>query len=1589
MNSNSLRVLRGQLLRESLMLLLFSSLMLQSMQAAAPGWWTDRSVLRPGTAADDFAVANVGQLKNLAIKAAQEMNDSLIGGAGPEITSLLATWSNAPASETKRDDYAALNAGQLKAVAKKFYDRLAIVGDSTPGMYPWNGANGDDYALVNVGQLKAVFAFGIAMGSEVLLAMAEVDNDNDGFSDLDEYLSGTDPLNADSMPNGGYVSLSDDSTSDDGPDPEPVFSFYSRTKSEWGNLQGYPALVDVPGSLLRLFKTRTETYTYEGSESQNGSSSSGSSTLSYLENLTYTTTDQFNSSVITGSIMASADESVLGVTRLAQDVNGQGSYSSSSNTSGAPLAYQFYNAEQTASGSFLDDSVKTELHGTEDISDYDNIVHAINNTYDGDNFQKKVSLAYSGSSPVSTEVEETASYQSTTYTYQFRNNGSDGSSSWNNSADVTTRSQITLSGEISLSELGQMVKSSLSAKDWPDEFVKSWGPTPPFATCDIYNYGLSMYATDVEYYVALEWPEGTPESVKQKSQQPREYSWVERYRSVDGMRESTEVRIVSLLPGQQSSHYTASAIGIDQTRSGDVGESVPSLHAYEVLADGSISTTPSGIVASMPSPVIDLSCELKNVRIQADGQLVGDLELSGSITSSTCDTIKGDKGQITQAQLWVNDGESPQATIDVTATKAGNGPRNKPYPYSGSFEQVISAVPLATGNNIFKVTAEDQVYHYPGYNTWVANVKLDGPEDDDELDMSSFTGVAGVTEYFKLTAQLPQAYLDWTQPDDITATIDLNGVVHADVPLTETEDDNGIFAGTLPDGRPVRLTLGPVIALEQDNRNVVLQSELVLGQTENAMTYKASLAESDADPCKFSGGQMVTTFAATGNNAPNGGAGGAGGDGNTPPSDANSPAGDSPTTSPPTLQITSGYAFPLEQSNGGVQHQYVFGMDASVADKCTLKVGEQTLSFIKDNASGLMLLQQPDHPDKPLITQLRDRGEVVDPQTAGFDKAKLNEMYGKTYGEGLRAGLWQGVLDMVDDTGNVFVGAWTYVSRMGAWSMMGEAALIMKATGIGDVDFVVDVMIDIGNEHDAANQQAAEMAKFLKDFVEPLLPNGPTQTEIFIRLLSGDTAGAQQTALNASEVHQMVFNLAAEALKEMKKDYGTGTPGQQGYIEGRVLFEAASFVFGYVKASKLPLLKKVAEKAKFFTRLLATKIPGNFMRKALVAVSGAVELTNLCFVAGTPVRTLEGMLPIEQVRAGMYAWSRDEVSGQMGWKRVMQTFTTHPSVIHHLTYELRGPPEGSPGIVHGRIVSTERIGTTAPHPFFVRNRQQPGFVAAEELRSGDELFISGKRQAVVMSNITEHAPENEAFTTYNFEVADYHTYFAGPSGVWVHNSGSFDCRDLFRAFRVAREKFNGDIWLTFKDMLAKPPAVWDQSWPRRWKLRLFNRVRDRHFRTGGQTGASPPWWSPYLRRAGWKRSADELAHNMNKAFGFDDTPEGFTAHHITPTVYKNGEMRELSQTANDILAKHGIDINDPGNGTYLPNKYAKGFDHENYGPLHTPLDQGDAPNIHSKKYLQQLVKDLEEADVPGASANDIRDALQEFANKLVKFEIKT
>ena len=203
----------------TILLLILASSNLPS--AEPPAWWAEQGAINPTVETDDFAVANIGQLKQLASQAATSMDQAYesIGGAGPTITALIDSWRADPIpAAPARDDFATLNQGQLKAVARLFYDRLQTIGylggPTVAAAYPWSSAAADDdaYALVNLGQLKHVFSFSItdpavdADGdglpdawemqwfTSLSVANSVSNYDGDTVTDMDEYLAGTSPV---------------------------------------------------------------------------------------------------------------------------------------------------------------------------------------------------------------------------------------------------------------------------------------------------------------------------------------------------------------------------------------------------------------------------------------------------------------------------------------------------------------------------------------------------------------------------------------------------------------------------------------------------------------------------------------------------------------------------------------------------------------------------------------------------------------------------------------------------------------------------------------------------------------------------------------------------------------------------------------------------------------------------------------------------------------------------------------------------------------------------------------------------------------------------------------------------------------------------------------------------------------------------------------------------------------------------------------------------------------------------------------------------------------------------------------------------
>ena len=136
-----------------------------------------------------------------------------------------------------------------------------------------------------------------------------------------------------------------------------------------------------------------------------------------------------------------------------------------------------------------------------------------------------------------------------------------------------------------------------------------------------------------------------------------------------------------------------------------------------------------------------------------------------------------------------------------------------------------------------------------------------------------------------------------------------------------------------------------------------------------------------------------------------------------------------------------------------------------------------------------------------------------------------------------------------------------------------------------------------------------------------------------------------------------------------------------------------------------------------------------------------------CFVAGTLVMAVAGMVAIEKIKSGDKVISTDPETMETSPKTVLETYIREVTTLVHLT------------------VNGEEIVTTVDHPFYVKNQ---GFIKAGELIVGDELLdVNGN--VLLVENFDVELTDKPV-KVYNFQVEDFHTYHVGENGVWVHNS---------------------------------------------------------------------------------------------------------------------------------------------------------------------------------------------------------------------------
>jgi hypothetical protein len=165
--------------------------------------------------------------------------------------------------------------------------------------------------------------------------------------------------------------------------------------------------------------------------------------------------------------------------------------------------------------------------------------------------------------------------------------------------------------------------------------------------------------------------------------------------------------------------------------------------------------------------------------------------------------------------------------------------------------------------------------------------------------------------------------------------------------------------------------------------------------------------------------------------------------------------------------------------------------------------------------------------------------------------------------------------------------------------------------------------------------------------------------------------------------------------------------------------------------------------------------------------TGAACRNGTCFAAGTPVHTEDGLRPIEDVREGDLLWSRSDQTGELSLQRVLHRFVTLDRVL------LRIQLDAGEGAI-------EELRVTPPHPFWTRR----GWVAARDLTLEDEVTLLSGEPAPVIAMEALGGGE----TVYNFEVEQFHTYFVGEAGAWVHNQGQDECPDAREIERARNER---------------------------------------------------------------------------------------------------------------------------------------------------------------------------------------------------------
>jgi hypothetical protein len=214
---------------------------------------------------------------------------------------------------------------------------------------------------------------------------------------------------------------------------------------------------------------------------------------------------------------------------------------------------------------------------------------------------------------------------------------------------------------------------------------------------------------------------------------------------------------------------------------------------------------------------------------------------------------------------------------------------------------------------------------------------------------------------------------------------------------------------------------------------------------------------------------------------------------------------------------------------------------------------------------------------------------------------------------------------------------------------------------------------------------------------------------------------------------------------------GCGTPIVAAICVGALIGMATGLAVGVTVGASYEIINSLAHNEPINWQNVAnTALEFGVTCAAVGAVTGAMVggmAVGACFEKGTLVTTANGGVAIENISKGDKVLSRNDITGEVEEKTVVNTFVKET----HKTTKI--------------VVNNETIKTTPEHPFYVFGK---GYVKAENLRSGDVVVTVNGKKFIVEK--VQHAISEKGVTVYNFEVEDNHNYFVSSIGVLVHNT---------------------------------------------------------------------------------------------------------------------------------------------------------------------------------------------------------------------------